>query len=105
MTLWEQIAESLPARRRDGFLKLERPVELAYAVIDGIRAARQRARLGQGGLEVSGGEVVVGLLFAAARVAKLRGVDRETFVAVAGTLHDLNPSHTELLEERRAESS
>jgi hypothetical protein len=99
---WEQLAANAggwDARRREAFVKMERPVELAVAIVDAIRASRERARLGLGGLDVTGGEVVVGLLFAAARVAKLRGVGREHFVSVAGSLHDLNPSRTELEEE------
>jgi hypothetical protein len=49
---------------------------------------------------IGGGEAVLALLFAAARVHRLRGGTRETFVSMAGTFWDLAADEDEVERSR-----
>ncbi len=77
---WEGLAVGLPTGRgRHVFLTIGPGVFYAQQIVEALRRARADA-----------GDAQFALLFAAARVAFLRGKERAWFLAMAGLLWDLN---------------
>ena len=78
---------------RDALLgRMQDAASWAAAIVDALRAKR-----------VGGSTASLALMYAAARVCRLRGITRENFTNVSGLMWDLSADNEERPAEKNAE--